>query len=116
MDVPKSDQSRRRKRSVNYPLVQNVTRHTIEIIDHESSFNFKLKDCRIWEESEEGEVLETHVYDFEKNILIEDSNTGGSSLNATYIEDGVEKDADEVPEEEEEQIETISIVLRPRGN
>ena len=116
MDVPKSDQSRRRKRSVNYPLVQNVTRHTIEIIDHESSF--KLKDCRIWEESEEGEVLETHVYDFEKNILIEDSNTGGSSLNATYIEDGVEKGAeDEVPEEtEEEKIETISVVLRPRGD
>ena len=120
MGVPEAQQSdldRRRKRSVNYPLDQNVTRHTIEIIDHDSSFNFKLKDCRIWEESEEGEVLETHVYDFEKNILIEDSNTGGSSLNATYIEDGVEKDAEEVPEEtEEEQIETISIVLRPRGD
>jgi len=107
---------KRKKRSAVPIEKQNVTRHALEIIDEDSSSNFKVKDCRIWEESEEGEVIETHVYDFERDVLIEDSNLGGSSLNATFFEDGVEKDADEVSPPEEEQIETISIVLRPRGN
>jgi len=78
-----------------------VTVHSLAIVDEDSSFNFKVKECKIWEESEEGEVLETHVYDFERKVLIEDNNTGGSSPNATYIEEGVLEDAEEVPAPEE---------------
>merc|ERR1719150_768418 len=96
------------------PVDQNITTRSITVIDEDRNSDLKLKDCRIWEESE-GEVIETHVYDFERNVLIEDSKAGGSSLNATYFEDGVEEDAEEVPAPEtEEEIETISIVLRPR--
>ena len=118
--VRAKDKQGRKKRSTDTvntgTIEQNVTIHSLAIVDEDSSSNFKVKDCRIWEESEEGEVIETHVYDYEQNILIVDSKTGGSSLNATYFKDGAPGDAEEVPESEEEQIETISIVLRPRGN
>ena len=113
---PRGREIKRKKRSSDREVEKNVTVHSLAIVDEDSSFNFKVKECKIWEESEEGEVLETHVYDFERKVLIEDNNTGGSSPNATYIEEGVLEDAEEVPAPEEEQIETISIVLRPRGN
>jgi len=109
----------RMRRSIDDTCVeQNVTTSSLTIVDEDCNSNFKVKDCRIWEQTKEGELVETHVFDFERKVLIEDSNPGGSSLNATYFEDGVEEDVDEVPapETEEEEIETISIVLRPRGN
>ena len=110
--------AKRRKRSITDASVeQNVTMSSLTIVDEDSDSDFKVKDCRIWEQTKEGELVETHVFDFEKKVLIEDNNPGGSSLNATYMEDGVEEDVDEVPAPEtEEEIETISIVLRPRGN
>merc|ERR1712038_869835 len=95
----------RKKRSVDPPREQNITTRSFTIVDEDPTSDLKLKDCRIWEESE-GDVIETHVYDFERNVLIEDSEAGGSSLNATYFEDGVEEDAEEVPAPEEEEIET----------
>jgi len=84
------------------PADQNITTRSITVIDEDPNSDLKLKDCRIWEESE-GEVIETHVYDFERNVLIEDNKVGGSSLNATYFEDGVEEDAEEVPAPETEE-------------
>ena len=109
----------RKKRSVDTTSEQNVTTHALRIVDKDSSSDFTLKDCRIWEKSDEGEVIETHVYDFETNTFIEDSKTdSGSSLAATFTnEDGIEVDANEPdpePSAEVPRVRTISIVLRPR--
>merc|ERR1711892_543417 len=39
----------RKKRSVGKVVEQNVTTHSISIVDADSISDFKLKDCRIWE-------------------------------------------------------------------
>merc|ERR550519_1076694 len=106
----------RKKRSVDSASEQNMTTYALRIMDNDANSDFKLKDCRIWEESE-GEVIETHVFDFETNTFFEDSRKdSGSSLTATYTDDdGVEVDANGPdPSAEVPQVKTISIVLRPR--
>ena len=89
----------------------NMSSYFFSISDEDSSSDLELKDCRIWEKSE-GEVIETHVYDFESNTLIEDRNVdSGSTLTAAFTdEEGAEVEA----EKEVNEVETISIVLRPR--
>jgi len=67
---------------------QNLTRYSFNVIDQDPRSNFKLKQCQILEESTEGEVIETHVYDFENNLLFEDQKTdSGSNLTVFYIAD-----------------------------
>ena len=94
---------------------QNLTTYSFNIFDEDSNSNFKLKECKIWEESKEGEVIETHLYDFESNTLFEDSKTdSGSNLTAFYAnEDGVEVLADKESRPEVIQDVTISISNSP---
>ena len=100
---------KRKKRSIGTVVEQNVTTHSLSIVDADSISDFKLKDCTIWEEFD-GKVVERHVYDFENDILIEDRKVGsGSTLTATYIEDGIEKES----EKKVSQDELITVVLRP---
>ena len=89
---------------------QNVSSYFFSVSDEDSSSDLELKDCRIWEKSE-GEVIETHVYDFESNTLIEDRKVdSGSTLTATYTNEG---GAEVEAEKKATEVETISIVLRP---
>ena len=97
--------------SSNQTCSQNVSSYVFKVSDEDSSSDLELKDCTILEKSE-GEVIETHVYDFEANTLIEDKKVdSGSTLTATYTE---EDGAEVVAEKEVTQVETISIVLKPR--
>ena len=97
--------------TTNTTSPRNVSSYFFSVSDEDSSSDLELKDCRIWEKSE-GEVIETHVYDFESNKLIEDQKVdSGSTLTATYTDEG---GAEVEAEKEVTEVETISIVLRPR--
>ena len=102
----------RRKRSVETTAKSNQTLHCLKIIDGDSTSDFKLQECKIREEYNEGDAIETHIYNFDSNTLVEDSKVErGSTLTATYT--GEDGDAVEAAKEVN-QDETIFIVLRPR--
>ena len=102
----------RRKRSVETIAKSNHTLHFPKIIDGDSTSDFKLQECKIREEYNDGDEIETHIYNFDSNTLVEDSKVErGSTLTATYT--GEDGDAVEAAKEVN-QDETIFIVLRPR--
>ena len=100
------------KRSVETTAKSNQTLHFLKIIDGDSTSDFKLQVCKIRKEYNDGDAIETHIYNFDSNTLVEDSKVErGSTLTATYT--GEDGDAVEAAKEVN-QDETIFIVLRPR--
>ena len=77
--------------------------------------DFELSTCTILETSADGQIMETHAYDFERNVFIEDGEVDtGSNLTATYTdEDGVEVPADEETAPKVIQDVAISISTSP---
>ena len=106
------ERRRRRRRSAGTDAEEEtVSRYAVSIIDNDSESDFEVETCKILEKSNDGQVLETHTYDFKKDILFQDGKvSSGSTLTANFTEDGVEQQA----QVKRTQEETITIVLRPR--
>eukprot|EP00092_Neocalanus_flemingeri_P079506 GFUD01099048.1.p1 GENE.GFUD01099048.1~~GFUD01099048.1.p1 ORF type:complete len:620 (+),score=137.32 GFUD01099048.1:255-1862(+) len=99
----------RRKRSIQSD--QNITLHTLKIIDEDSDSDFNLSECKIVERYD-GQIKETHVYDFETNTLVEDRRTGSSSeLSAAFMDNGMEVESTKVMT----KVKEINIVLTPKN-
>ena len=109
--VKTSNDGKRRKRSVDTTEEEAVSSYTMEIVDTDAESNFELGTCKILEKSTDGQVIETHAYDFERNIFFEDVDVdSGSNLTATYSdEDGIEVQAKRELAPEVIQDVTVSI-------
>jgi len=100
----------REKRSTHETakISTNTTYNTLRIDDMDLNANFEVTECKFVEKSLSNVTLETHVYDFVNNVLIEDCKTSSGSTLTAY--NGSKQEA----EKRVSNVKHISIVLKPK--